>query len=221
MSQSDQLRQRMAWALAQIVTTVPDNILASDTTEPHVNFYDIMVRNAFGNYRDILAEASYSPLMAEHLSYLKSKSHPYVYWTEDKKIAQADENYAREVMQLFSIGLIKLNDDGTPILDPATGKPLESYSNEDIESFAKGWTGFVSETARGNYERTSRGKNRVDPLKIVPAWRDPFPKSDLNGGFIGDGEFKLTMSFYCPRFPLIFYLHLRVVNQVTSCALTW
>ena len=53
---------------------------------------------------------SYSPLMAEHLSYLKSKSHSYVYKVEKKRVVQADENFAREVMQLFSMGLILLND---------------------------------------------------------------------------------------------------------------
>lgn len=52
----DQLRQRMAWALAQIITTVPENIDARDQTEPHINFVDMLVKNAFGNYRDILLE---------------------------------------------------------------------------------------------------------------------------------------------------------------------
>lgn len=54
--EQDQLRQRMAWALAQIVTTVPANIEAYDRTEIYTNYYDIMVKHAFGNYRDILAE---------------------------------------------------------------------------------------------------------------------------------------------------------------------
>lgn len=74
----------MAWALAQIVTTVPGNMEGKENTEMHVNYYDILVRHAFGNYRDILREVSYSPLMAEHLSYLKSKSHAYVFDDEDK-----------------------------------------------------------------------------------------------------------------------------------------
>ncbi|KAL7537288.1 hypothetical protein ACHAXR_008774, partial [Thalassiosira sp. AJA248-18] len=185
----DQLRQRMAWALAQIVTTVPGNIDAFDRTEVYTHYYDIFVKHAFGNYRNILAEASYSPLMAEHLSYLKGKSHSYVYEDEDKRISRADENYAREIMQLFSIGLIALNDDGTPVIDPATGNPRETYTNEDIESFARAWTGFDRTAARGNYEevRTGTSDNRLDPMRIIPEWRDPFPKPNLNGGFIGDG----------------------------------
>jgi uncharacterized protein (DUF1501 family) len=189
LTSNDQLRQRMAWALSQIVTTVPGNIDAFDRTEIYLAYYDIFVKHAFGNYRDILAETAYSPLMAEHLSYLRSKSHSYVYEDEDKRISRADENYAREVMQLFSIGLIVLNDDGTPVLDPVTGTALETYTNEDIESFARAWTGFDRTASRGNYEevRTGTSDNRLDPMRIVPGWRDPFPKSHLNGGFIGDG----------------------------------
>lgn len=84
LSKADQLRQRMAWALAQIVTTVPTNIDARELNEVHLSYYDILVRNAFGNFRDILLETSYSPLMAEHLTYVKSKSHAFVYADEDK-----------------------------------------------------------------------------------------------------------------------------------------
>lgn len=184
----DQLRQRMAWALAQIVTTVPANIDGYDNTEIYAHYYDIFVQHAFGNYRDILGKTSYSPLMAEHLSYLKSKSHSYVYEFENKRNSRADENFAREVMQLFSIGLVLLNDDGTPILD-TDGNPIQTYTNEDIESLARAWTGFDRNAVRGNYEEhyTGTSSNRLDPMQIISDYRDPFPKSNLNGGFIGDG----------------------------------
>jgi hypothetical protein len=177
----------MAWALSQIVTTVPANIDAYPSTEIYTHFYDIFVQNAFGNYRDILKKASYSPLMAEHLSYLKSKSHSYVYEFENKRNSRADENFSREVMQLFSIGLIQLNDDGTPILD-TDGNSIQTYTNEDIESFARAWTGFDRHAVRGNYEERDTGTsdNKIDPMQIVSDYRDPFPKSNLNKGFIGD-----------------------------------
>ena len=84
-SAPDQLRQRMASALAQIVTVVPGNIDAETYTEVYAKYYDIFVRNAFGNYGDIMRLVSYSPLMAEHLTYVKSKSHAYVYRKEDKR----------------------------------------------------------------------------------------------------------------------------------------
>ena len=75
---------------------------------------------------------------------------------------------------LKTIGLNVLNDDGTPVIDPATGKPFETYTNEDIESFARAWTGFDRTGARGNYEDVGRGSsdNRLDPMRIRPEWRD-------------------------------------------------
>ena len=67
------------------------------------------------------------------------------------------QSQAREVMQLFSIGLVVLNDDGRPVFDDVTGQPLETYTNEDIESFARAWTGFDRTAARGNYEESRTG----------------------------------------------------------------
>lgn len=90
----DQLRQRVAWSLAQQLVVVPENIVDDKRTEIYNNYYDIFVRNAFGNYRDILREISYSPLMGETLSYQNSKSHRYIYQKENKQIARADENFA-------------------------------------------------------------------------------------------------------------------------------
>jgi uncharacterized protein (DUF1800 family) len=74
----DQLRQRMAWALSQILVVTPNQINNQEITEAYANYYDIFVRNAFGNYRDILKEVAYSPMMAEMLSFLESKSSAYV-----------------------------------------------------------------------------------------------------------------------------------------------
>jgi len=89
-------------------------------------------------------------------------------------------------MQLFTIGTVQLNDDGTQVLDTATGEPLETYNNDDIESLARAWTGFQAVGMRGNIEGESN-KSEIDPLQIIAELRDPFPKSDLEGGYIGDG----------------------------------
>ena len=74
LSAQDQLRQRMAWALSQILVVTPKQINEDGLTEAYLNFYDIFVRNAFRNYRDVLKEVSMSPMMAEMLSFLESKS---------------------------------------------------------------------------------------------------------------------------------------------------
>lgn len=78
-----------------------------------------------------------------------------------------------------------LNQDGTPKLDD-DGNAIDVYDNEDIMSFARGWTGFQRFIARGNIESRSNN-NRLDPMYIVQDWRDRFPKTDLTEGYIGDG----------------------------------
>ncbi len=93
-----------------------------------------------------------------------------------------DENFAREIMQLFSIGLIQLNMDGSPKLDE-NGNTILAYTNDDIMSFSRAWTGFDLQSERGNMEGS---KNRLDPMKIVADWRDRFPKTDTTNGYIGD-----------------------------------
>ncbi len=117
----------------------PSFINSPSQTESFLTYYDIFVRNGFGNYFDILKEVSYSPMMAEMLSYLGSKSSEYI-WKAHKEVQFADENYAREIMQLFSIGLVKLNIDGTEELD-SNGNTIATYTNDDITEYARVWTG--------------------------------------------------------------------------------
>ena len=175
----DQLRQRVAWALVQIFSLSKRDIASeARQTESFLNYYDIFVRNAFGNYLDILREVSYSPLMAESLSFLNSKSLEVVYNREGVEI-YPDENFARELCQLFTVGQVPLNLDGT------IAGADETYGNDDIMSFARVWTGFAVQQHRANME-TPR-LNSIDPLRIEVKWRDRFPKTDLYGGYLGDG----------------------------------
>ena len=85
-------------------------------------------------------------------------------------------------MQLFSTGMTKLNLDGTPMLDE-NGKTMLTYTPDGIMSFARVWTGFDYQPNRGNVEHG----NRHDPMRIESSWRDKFPKSDMLGGYLGDG----------------------------------
>jgi uncharacterized protein (DUF1800 family) len=181
---SDQLRQRVAWALSQILAVAPSGVRRGFAmTEMFVVYYDIFVRNAFGNYRDVLKEVSYSSLMADMLTFKASKSTAYEF-DRYGTIKYADENYAREIMQLFTIGLYRLQPNGNQVRD-AQGQPVQAYSNEDIVEYARAWTGFKSQPQRGNIEVDS--ENRVDPMTIDETWRDRFPKMGLNRRYIGDG----------------------------------
>ena len=89
-------------------------------------------------------------------------------------------------MQLFSIGIYILNIDGTLKISPETGLPIPTYRNRDIQTFARAWTGFMRQPARGNIENWDDYPNRIDPMAINARWRDVFPKMDLYGGYIGD-----------------------------------
>jgi uncharacterized protein (DUF1800 family) len=129
---NDQLRQRMAFALSQIVVYSD----AADNDQLMRAYYqDILIRHAFGNYRDLLEEVTYSPAMGEWLTYLRNRK------GDERSGRMPDENYAREILQLFSIGLIELNMDGTPKLD-AQGQQIETYTNDDIEGLARVFTGL-------------------------------------------------------------------------------
>ncbi|MEO1321684.1 MAG: DUF1800 domain-containing protein [Pseudomonadota bacterium] len=128
----DQLRQRMAFALSQIVVYSD----AADNDQLMRAYYqDILIRNAFGNYRDILEEVTYSPAMGEWLTYRGNRK------GDERSGRMPDENYAREILQLFSIGLIELNMDGSAKLD-GQGQQMETYSNDDIEGLARVFTGL-------------------------------------------------------------------------------
>jgi len=184
----DQLRQRMAWALSQIIALAvgtPGAVGNSEETEIYLNFYDIFVRHAFGNYRDILKEIAYSPLMGKMLSYLNNRPQGY----NSNPNIFPDENFAREIMQLFSIGLYRLNMNGTQVILP-DGTIEQTYTIIDVMENARAWTGFNRQPPRKNfetlYDETNRGPNNIDPMRIITDQRDHMPKTDINGGYIGD-----------------------------------
>ena len=127
-------------------------------------------------------------MMGEMLSYLESRSAGYVARVE-KRVSRPDENYAREIMQLFTIGVHWLNDDGS-VVTVKTGdghSPLSTYDNSDIQNFARAWTGFKRHARRGNLEGRSSSQNRINPMPLEGPQRDQFPKMDLYKRYIGDG----------------------------------
>ena len=128
------------------------------------------MRHAFGSYRDVLREVAYSPLMAGYLTFLQNKAMAY-----DGSFP--DENFARELMQLFSIGLYRLHPDGTPLRD-AAGEIMGTYTNDDIVTFSRAWTGHDLQPRRVNVEADQNfaaqpegGQNYIDPLRVRPEWR--------------------------------------------------
>jgi cullin-associated NEDD8-dissociated protein 1 len=94
---TDQLRQRMAWSLNQIFPIGEEAVSCQQCMDRYLGYYDIFVRHAFGNYRDVMREVSYSPVMGTYLTFMYNKA-------LDFGGTYPDENYARELMQLFTIG---------------------------------------------------------------------------------------------------------------------
>ena len=129
----DQLRQRMKLALSEIfVISLTDT---SIDTRGGASYYDMLGANAFGNFRTLLEQVSLHPMMGVYLTWLGNQK-------EDPVTGRnPDENYAREVMQLMTIGLYQLNPDGTQKLD-GLGRPLPTYNSDDISGLAKVFTGY-------------------------------------------------------------------------------
>jgi len=134
MKAQDQLRQRVATALSYIFVVTNNAIAINEATEPWAAYQDTFVRNAFGNFGDIMKEVAFSPMMGKMLTYESSRSLAYNVEVRGAKLFP-DENFAREIMQLFSIGLWKLNQDGTQILD-SNCNLIPTYNNNDIMTFA-------------------------------------------------------------------------------------
>ena len=125
----DQLRQRTTWALSQIF------VVGGQDHVRNATYYDLLAENAFGNYRTLLETVTLSPSMGQWLSHIGNQK-------EDLATGRLpDENYAREVMQLFSIGLWELNADGTRRLN-ASNQPIPTYTQDDIRGMAKVLTGW-------------------------------------------------------------------------------
>ena len=182
----DQLRQRIAFALSQI-TVVTALQVGLVEAEMYLNYYDIYVRHAFGNYGDVLKEVTYHPLMGLMLTYRDSRALQSNF-QRTRRLIFPDENYAREIMQLFSIGLVQLEMDGTP-KTTAKGTPLQTYTNADIMAFSRIFTGFRYQEPRSNIEgnKDNKAPNRLDPMRLDASFRDIFPKMNLYKGHIGDG----------------------------------
>ncbi|MCW5661293.1 MAG: DUF1800 domain-containing protein [Burkholderiaceae bacterium] len=133
-SGNDQLRQRMAYALSQIMVISMVDGTVGDNPRAVAAWLDMLGDKGLGNYRELIQAVSLHPMMGVYLSHLRNQK-------ADARTGRVpDENYAREVMQLFSIGLIELNPDGTP--RTSAGQPIETYGPADIAGLARVFTGF-------------------------------------------------------------------------------
>lgn len=166
-SGQDQLRQRMAFALSQIFVVSLADSCGADQSEGVAAYLDMLHQRAFGSYRELLEAVSLHPIMGCYLSHLRNQK-------EDPLTGRVpDENYAREIMQLFSIGLHQLNMDGTPRLD-GSGRMIETYGPADVSGLAKVFTGFSWDCPGWPQDRCFRwGDRDGDYAKSPNQWTAP------------------------------------------------
>ena len=165
----DQLRQRVAFALSQIFVT---SGLDVNVAYGMATYQQLFLDHAFGNFEDLMTRVTRTSVMGEYLNMVNN----------DKPVlgVNPNENYARELLQLFSIGLWELNADGTRILD-ATGAPIPAYDQSTVEGFAHVFTGWTYPLLPGGTQRTHNPKNFLGDMVAVASNHDTGAKALLNG----------------------------------------
>ena len=221
----DQLRQRVTYSLSQlfVVSRVTD---LGHREKVFTDYWDTLGKNAFGNFRDLLGSVTLHPTMGHYLGMLGNiKADP-------EKNIRPDENYAREIMQLFTIGLSELNQNGSLKLD-ASGNAIETYDQETITQYAAALTGWYYDV-RGHDVSQSNffGKNitgfpmawgvGIKPMIAYDRIHQKTEKNLLRGYYIPPGghaeeavQTVLDSLFYHPNLAPFFSLHL-IRQLVTS-----
>ena len=176
----DQLRQRVAFALSEILVISDSEGLGLSGYQLAVtSYYDILVKHAFGNYRTLLEEVTLHPAMGDFLSMSRNQK------ANEEGTIRPDENYARESLQLFTIGVHELNIDGTEKLD-ANNEAIPTYNQKTIEEFAKVFTGWSY--ADKEWNRYAGNSDRTKPLKAFEEYHDTSAKNLLNGAISPAGQ---------------------------------
>ena len=185
----DLLRQRVALALSEIFVISTETDAIYGVANGAADWYDMLLRNAFGNFRDLMQDVTLHPLMGSFLSHAGNRK------TNLAENRFPDENYAREIMQLFTIGLFLLNDDGSFILD-GNNEPIPTYDNSHITEFAKIFTGLQYDFDGDPHVWWTPDFNSgwlnpytaVRPLKMWDEEHEPGSKTLLNGYVVPSGQ---------------------------------
>ncbi|MBK9166143.1 MAG: DUF1800 family protein [Bryobacterales bacterium] len=178
MTAPDQLRQRMAFALGQILVV---SGVKTGSMEQMVPYQRILLRHAFGNFLDLLRDVTLSPAMGHFLDMVNNeKENP-------AKNLAPNENYARELLQLFTIGLHQLNADGTTVRD-AAGNPVSAYTEETVKEFTKAFTGWTYAPRPGAASKWRNPSYFAAPMEPFETHHDTSAKALLNGVTLPAGQ---------------------------------
>ena len=177
-SGQDQLRQRVAFALSEIFVASAVEVGPAYAIPP---YWRVLRDNAFGNYRDIIKAVTLNPAMGAYLNMANNNK------GDPAKGTSANENYARELMQLFTLGLNQLHLDGSPVLD-ANGNPVPTYDQAEVTSQAKMLTGWTFATAPGKSAKNNNPAYYYGPMIPVEAEHDSSAKTIFGGIQIPAGQ---------------------------------
>lgn len=189
MTRPDLLRQRIAFALSEIFVISTESDIRNDG-DGAASYYDMLMRNAFGNFRELLEDVTYSPAMGIYLSHFQNQK------ADEEENIFPDENYAREIMQLFTIGLYELNLNGT-IKTDATGNPIQTYFDDDIRNLAKVLTGFgagsltqegVDQDRPLNFKTSANLLNYTTPMVVYDEYHQEGEKIIFGNKYIPEGQ---------------------------------
>lgn len=174
---NDQLRQRVAFALSELFVISSNTDNATTITYYH----NMLAQDAFTNFETIMHDVSLSPGMGAYLNMLNS--------AKPATGQIANENYPRELMQLFTIGLVELNQDGTMQLD-GSGNPIPTYTQAQVQAFARAYTGWTYATSAGAVpSKFPNGTpNYLAPMVAVESAHDTTAKTLLNGTVLPAGQ---------------------------------
>ena len=178
MNGADQLRQRVAFALSEIFVISDIDYVLGNSQYAMCNYYDMLADEAFGNFRSLLERVTLHACMGTYLSMVRNER------ADPARNVRPDENYAREILQLFTIGLYELNPDGT--VQTSGGVPIPSYDQETVEQFAKTFTGWnYADTREWN---SNRAYDRTLPMTAWQEYHDDTAKVLLNGTVLPAGQ---------------------------------
>ncbi|WP_251358997.1 DUF1800 family protein [Kangiella sp. TOML190] len=178
----DQLKQRVAFALSQILVIGQSGVSAGgqDGVRSLSNYYDVLLTEGLGNYRQLIESVTLNPVMGEYLSMLRNEK------PDLEKNIRPDENYARELMQLFTIGLVELELDGE-VKTGSQGNPIPTYNQDIIEGFAHVFTGWTWSNAE-RFKWWDENRDLLGPMKAFADYHAEGEKQVLNGVVIPAGQ---------------------------------
>jgi len=175
----DQLRQRVAWALSQILVVSGMKDPDMETAYVEARWHQMLAELAFGNFEELLYRMSTSPAMGHYLDTIDNfKANPL-------EGTEPNENFARELLQLFSIGVVELKRDGTPFFD-SEGQPVATYGQSEVRAFARALTGWTYPPYPGTPPKSAAKHDEMQryygaPMVALASEHDSGPKRLLRG----------------------------------------